>query len=69
MKKLFLDPLSLDKETVAMLDERQLQQIVGGIGYAAEVADTSGCNTGGSTCSGETTGCQGGGSTCGQTET
>jgi hypothetical protein len=30
MKKIKLDPLSLDKETIAKLDEAQLQEIIGG---------------------------------------
>lgn len=30
MKKLKLDPLELDKQTMAKLDEQQLQEIVGG---------------------------------------
>jgi len=63
MKKLALDPLFLDKETFALLDERQLQEIVGGLGTGGQ--DTGGCTGGTSTCSGKTTGCAGGGSTCG----
>lgn len=30
MKKLKLNPLSLDKQTIALLDEKQLQEIKGG---------------------------------------
>jgi hypothetical protein len=70
MKKLQLDPLSLDKETIALLDEKQLMEIVGG--HAIAPATSTGCGSGGSTCStqpvvvkpGTSTGCGSGGSTC-----
>lgn len=66
MKKLELDPLSLDKETIALLDEKQLMEIIGGKGAAP--AGSTGCGTGGSTCdntgTGASTGCGSGGSTC-----
>ncbi|HBN6703094.1 hypothetical protein HZP84_10415 [Elizabethkingia anophelis] len=63
MKKLELDPLSLDKETIALLDEKQLQEIVGG--QATIQGSSTGCGSGGSTCSsGGSTGCGSGGSTC-----
>ncbi|WP_295211085.1 class I lanthipeptide [uncultured Chryseobacterium sp.] len=64
MKKLELDPLSLDKETIALLDEKQLQEIVGG--QAAAPGTSTGCGSGGSGCGagGGSTGCGSGGSTC-----
>ena len=64
MKKLELDPLSLDKETIALLDEKQLQEIVGG--QAVAPGTSTGCGTGGSGCGtgGGSTGCGSGGSTC-----
>lgn len=50
MKKTVLNPLALDRETIAKLDEKQLQEIVGGV--ATELAATStGCGSGSSTCS------------------
>jgi hypothetical protein len=63
MKKFNLDPLALDKETIALLDEKQLQEIVGGIS-GGEVSASTGCGSGGSTCSSNSTGCGSGGSTC-----
>jgi hypothetical protein len=64
MKKLQLDPLSLDKETIALLDEKQLMEIVGG--HAVVPGTSTGCGSGGSTCGtgGGSTGCGSGGSTC-----
>ncbi|WP_294200015.1 class I lanthipeptide [Chryseobacterium sp. sg2396] len=73
MKKLELDPLSLDKETIALLDEKQLMEIIGG--KAVAPGTSTGCGTGGSTCGaaqttttistgGGSTGCGSGGSTC-----
>lgn len=51
MKKIKLDPLALDKQTIARLDERQLQEILGGA--VADFAATSGdCTTGSSGCGG-----------------
>jgi len=68
MKKLNLNPLSLDKETIALLDDKQLQEIVGGIGGGSSSSRTggsTGCGSGGSTCgSGGSTGCGSGSSTC-----
>jgi len=64
MKKLKLDPMGLDKETIAKLDDKQLQEIVGGASQMRLAAST-GCGSGGSTCGGGTsTGCGSGGSTC-----
>jgi hypothetical protein len=65
MKKFNLDPLALDKETIARLDEKQLQAIVGG-NYEAMLGTSTGCGDGGSTCGtgGGSTGCGSGGSTC-----
>lgn len=49
MKKVKLNPLALDRETIAKLDEQQLQEIVGGA--IADFAGTSGdCTTGNSDC-------------------
>lgn len=49
MKKIKLDPLALDKQTIAILDERQLQEILGGA--IADFTATSGdCNRGSSGC-------------------
>lgn len=64
MKKLELDPLSLDKETIALLDEKQLLEIVGG--QAVAPGTSTGCGSGGSGCGtgGGSTGCGSGGSTC-----
>ena len=64
MKKFNLDPLALDKETIAMLDEKQLQAIVAG--NSTLPGTSSGCGTGNSTCGtgGGSSGCDGGGSTC-----
>ncbi|WP_161596652.1 class I lanthipeptide [Chitinophaga vietnamensis] len=52
MKKVILNPLELDKETIAQLDETQLQQIVGGTGAATvlQQATSTGCGSGSSTC-------------------
>ena len=56
MKKLKLNPLELDKETIARLDEKQLAEIVGGVN--GNSGDPSSCPDGGS-CSPGTT-CSGG---------
>ena len=75
MKKFNLDPLSLDKKTIAMLDQYQLQAIVGGLnGELACPSGSSdpgfpastGCGSGNSTCGGTSgsIGCGAGGSTC-----
>ncbi|GAA3956300.1 hypothetical protein GO495_27495 [Chitinophaga oryziterrae] len=66
MKKIVLNPLALDKETVAKLDERQLQEIVGGVTNDYLLATSTGCGSGGSGCGtgGNSTGCGSGGSTC-----
>ncbi|WP_161596651.1 class I lanthipeptide [Chitinophaga vietnamensis] len=53
MKKVILNPLELDKETIAQLDEAQLQQVVGGNGGNTGVqspATSTGCGSGSSTC-------------------
>jgi len=64
MKKLVLNPLALDKETIAKLDEKQLQDIVGGAISDVDASST-GCGSGASTCgSGNSTGCGSGASTC-----
>jgi len=65
MKKLNLNPLSLDKETIARLDDKQLLEIVGGNAKGTPSGSSSGCGSGGSTCSsGASTGCGNGGSCC-----
>lgn len=66
MKKMELSPLALDKETIARLDEKQLNDILGGgVDYDAT---STGCGSGGSTCGKEndatSTGCGTGSSTC-----
>jgi hypothetical protein len=65
MKKLKLDPLALDKETISKLDEAQLLEIVGGV--LEDFAATSGpCNQGYSDCgsTGTSSGCTGSASRC-----
>lgn len=58
MKKIKLDPLALDKQTIAKLDEKQLQEILGGA--VADFAWTSGdCSNGSTDC-----GITGGSGTC-----
>lgn len=64
MKKVNLNPLALDKETIAKLDEKQLQEIVGGVTEDI-ISNSTGCGSGASTCGGGgSTGCGSGGSTC-----
>ncbi|MFK8010000.1 MAG: class I lanthipeptide [Saprospiraceae bacterium] len=64
MKKLSLNPLTLDKQTIALLDANQLQNVVGGLARLA--SDSTGCGSGASTCpkGAGSTGCGSGGSTC-----
>jgi hypothetical protein len=64
MKKKKFAPLSLDKETVNLLDKSQLKGIKGG---KMEVpGNSTGCTTGGSACGsgGNSAGCTLGQSTC-----
>ena len=64
MKKFNLDPMSLDKETIALLDVKQLMEIVGGI-TANGAASQRCCGGGSGACTDATsTGCGTGGSTC-----
>ncbi|OMP81111.1 class I lanthipeptide [[Flexibacter] sp. ATCC 35208] len=64
MKKLALNPLALDMETIAKLDEKQLLEITGGVSDEL-AAGSTGCGSGASTCgSGGSTGCGSGASTC-----
>lgn len=65
MKKFNLDPLALDKETIARLDEKQLQAIVGGNSAGLDGGST-GCGGGNSTCGpgANSTGCASGNSVC-----
>ncbi len=56
MKKEKVNPLDLDKETIARLDEQQLRQIAGGVnddnGDESNGCTTGGtCGTGGTVCS------------------
>jgi bacteriocin-like protein len=46
MKKLHLDPLDLDKETIAKLDEKQLAEIIGGLN--TDIESLASCSNGGS---------------------
>jgi hypothetical protein len=63
MKKIKLDPLALDKQTIAKLDERQLQEILGGA--VADLALVSGdCTGGSSNCTGNSGNCTAGSSNC-----
>ena len=64
MKKLSLNPLALDKQTIALLDANQLQNIVGGAARGA--ATSTGCGSGSSICAsaGGSTGCGSGASVC-----
>uniref|UniRef100_A0AAU6WQL4 Class I lanthipeptide n=1 Tax=Chryseobacterium endophyticum TaxID=1854762 RepID=A0AAU6WQL4_9FLAO len=49
MKKLKLNPLSLDKQTIALLDEKQLQEIKGGkTGFSPCPAGATTCDPNGS---------------------
>ena len=48
MKKLSLNPLALDKDTIAILDANQLQDVVGGVSSSS--GNSTGCGSGGSTC-------------------
>ncbi|OMP81113.1 class I lanthipeptide [[Flexibacter] sp. ATCC 35208] len=61
MKKVILNPLSLDQETIAKLDEQQLREINGGISEDV-AAGSTGCGGGGSSCG---SGGSGGGGGCG----
>jgi len=63
MKKIKLDPLALDKQTIAKLDERQLQEILGGA--VNDLALVSGnCGGGSSNCTGTSGDCSTGSSNC-----
>ncbi|HEX6180163.1 MAG TPA: class I lanthipeptide [Chitinophagaceae bacterium] len=66
MKKFNLDPLTLDKTTIALLDEKQLQEIMGGRSDGELLGTSTGCGTGGSNCGtgGGSSGCGSGGSSC-----
>lgn len=66
MKKFNLDPLALDKATIAMLDEKQLQEIMGGRAEGELFGTSTGCADGGSNCGtgGGSSGCGSGGSSC-----
>jgi hypothetical protein len=71
MKKKKFAPLSLDKETVNLLDKRQLKGIKGGYkSDPIEEPNSTGCTQGGSNCgtggfgNGHSIGCNSGGSIC-----
>lgn len=68
MKKMLLSPLQLDKETIALLDTNQLQDVIGGLNTSPSSSSgggSTGCGSGSSTCSsGGSTGCGSGSSTC-----
>ncbi|CAL2107781.1 putative Bacteriocin microcin B17 [Tenacibaculum sp. 190524A02b] len=64
MKKLSLDPLKLDKNTIASLNSEQLSEIVGGQNHRLIAAVSSGCGGPTNICTGQSAGCGGGGSTC-----
>ncbi|CAL2107780.1 conserved hypothetical protein [Tenacibaculum sp. 190524A02b] len=59
MKKMKLNPLELDKQTIASLNERQLSDVVGGRNSLIKLITTI-LGGGG----GESTGCGSGGSQC-----
>ncbi|GAA3956308.1 hypothetical protein GO495_27490 [Chitinophaga oryziterrae] len=65
MKKIKFNPLALDKETIARLDAKQLNEISGGV-VSDYAATSNGCPLGGSECGvgGTSTGCGSGHSTC-----
>lgn len=57
MKKAILNPLELDKKTIAMLDAVQLQSVTGGL--ATDITSPSSSSGGG-----KSTGCGSGSSQC-----
>ena len=60
MKKFNLDPMSLDKDTIAMLNDKQLKEIVGGVAVKGGNVCPAGATTSGSGSSI----CPAGGSSC-----
>jgi hypothetical protein len=53
MKNLELNPLDLDKETIALLDGKQLQDVLGGANQNVQIVrfgTSTGCGSGSSTC-------------------
>lgn len=67
MKKMSLSPLKLDKQTIALLDTKQLYAVIGGQNRDDSASGASiGCCTGSSCCSpnGTSVGCSAGGSVC-----
>jgi hypothetical protein len=53
MKDLQLSPLDLDKETIALLDGKQLQEVLGGAnnrGFSSNSGTSTGCGSGSSQC-------------------
>ncbi|MFK8010002.1 MAG: class I lanthipeptide [Saprospiraceae bacterium] len=61
MKKLSLNPLSLHKQTIALLDFNQLQTIAGGMTAACQPGGSGHWSSNGG---GGSTGCGSGSSTC-----
>ena len=55
MKKMSLSPLALDKETIALLDAKQLHDVKGGLNIVSPSSSTGG---------GGSTGCGSGSSQC-----
>ncbi|CAL2107782.1 Bacteriocin-type signal sequence-containing protein [Tenacibaculum sp. 190524A02b] len=67
MKKIKLNPLELDKETIASLNSKQLREVIGGNNHRlVPSGNSTGCGSGGSNCTitGGSTGCGNGGSQC-----
>ena len=65
MNKVKLNPLTLDKETIARLNANQLSSVLGG--FVGRSSCSNCCEFGGSTCSivnGGSTGCGAGSSVC-----
>lgn len=56
MKKMSLSPLALDKQTIAMLDAKQLNEVKGGLNIVSPSSSTGG--------GGGSTGCGSGSSQC-----
>ncbi|WP_343693112.1 class I lanthipeptide [Chitinophaga sp.] len=50
MKKIALNPLALDMETIAKLDEKQLLEITGGTSSDSDTGSSTGCGSGSSQC-------------------
>ncbi|CAL2107783.1 Bacteriocin-type signal sequence-containing protein [Tenacibaculum sp. 190524A02b] len=69
MKKLSLDPLRLDKETIASLNNQQIKEVLGGVNQVLALVKHPShvrCGSGGTICdiNGGSTGCGAGTSVC-----